>query len=167
MCDPSPKLSRSAKHHGLDCFQLTITLRPHIQSNVFFAKSDRWSENPAAMAPLMPRRPRAVTHFSLRLPLLAPITVTNTTCPSPATSLATSDYLPPASSSTTTTPSTNDEDSALTCRYCDHTSPHTSALLVTCVSIVERRANQCLEPQHTTETTASNALTAPTRSLTI
>ncbi|VDL99002.1 unnamed protein product [Schistocephalus solidus] len=51
----------------------------------------------------------------------APITSKNTTCPTPTTSVATSNYLPHATSNTTTVPNTSDGDSLLTCPHCDHT----------------------------------------------
>ncbi|VDL88937.1 unnamed protein product [Schistocephalus solidus] len=49
---------------------------------------------------------------------------TNTTCHTPATSDATSEYFPPATSNTTTTTalSTSDADLVLTCPHCDRTS---------------------------------------------
>ncbi|VDM00842.1 unnamed protein product [Schistocephalus solidus] len=49
----------------------------------------------------------------------SPISVTNNTCPSPTTSITTSDYLPSATSNTITAPSTSDGDSVLTCPHCN------------------------------------------------
>ncbi|VDL94436.1 unnamed protein product [Schistocephalus solidus] len=63
--------------------------------------------------------PPTITNIILPPPLPAPITVMNTTCPTPATPIATSDYLPPATSPTTTAPSTSSGDSALACPHCD------------------------------------------------
>ncbi|VDM05433.1 unnamed protein product [Schistocephalus solidus] len=53
-------------------------------------------------------------------PALAPITATNYACPTPATSVATSDYLPPASF-TTTAPTAIDGNSIVTCPNSDRT----------------------------------------------
>ncbi|VDL92106.1 unnamed protein product [Schistocephalus solidus] len=47
------------------------------------------------------------------------IAASKTTCPTPTTSVATSDYLPPATSNTTTAPITSDGILVLTYRYCD------------------------------------------------
>ncbi|VDM05040.1 unnamed protein product [Schistocephalus solidus] len=59
--------------------------------------------------------PPTITDTFLPPPALAPITATNTTCLTPTTSVANSDYLPPAASTTTTTaPSTSNVDSVLT-----------------------------------------------------
>ncbi|VDL91531.1 unnamed protein product [Schistocephalus solidus] len=66
-----------------------------------------------------------------------PLTTTNTTCHSPTTSVATANYLPPATSNTTTAPSTSDGESVLTCPHYDHTS----AWPVTCESSAQRQAN--------------------------
>ncbi|VDL98151.1 unnamed protein product [Schistocephalus solidus] len=43
---------------------------------------------------LIDAQPPTITDTILRPPLLAPITATNTSCPTPTTSVATSDYLP-------------------------------------------------------------------------
>ncbi|VDM04859.1 unnamed protein product [Schistocephalus solidus] len=48
--------------------------------------------------------PSTITDTILPPPLLALLTVTNTTCRTPNISVATSDYLPPATSNTTATP---------------------------------------------------------------
>ncbi|VDL89836.1 unnamed protein product [Schistocephalus solidus] len=48
-----------------------------------------------------------------------PIAVTNTTCPSPTTSVTTSDYQPPATSTLITKPSTRDGNPVLTCPHCE------------------------------------------------
>ncbi|VDL96049.1 unnamed protein product [Schistocephalus solidus] len=65
--------------------------------------------------------PPTITDTILPPPPPAPITVTNTTCPIPATSVATSDYLPPVTSNVTTAPSTSNGDSVLICPHCDRT----------------------------------------------
>ncbi|VDL88831.1 unnamed protein product [Schistocephalus solidus] len=65
--------------------------------------------------------PPTITDTILPSPLSASSTAMNTTCPTPTTSVATSDYLPPAISNTTATPSTSDGDSVLTCPHCDRT----------------------------------------------
>ncbi|VDL86330.1 unnamed protein product [Schistocephalus solidus] len=51
----------------------------------------------------------------------APITSANTTCPTPTTSVSTSDYLTLAIFNTTAAPITSDGDSVLTCPHCDRT----------------------------------------------
>ncbi|VDL90803.1 unnamed protein product [Schistocephalus solidus] len=61
-----------------------------------------------------------ITDTILLPPPVAPIKPMNTTCPTPATSVAPSDYLPTASS-TTTAPSTSDRDWVLTCPHFDRT----------------------------------------------
>ncbi|VDL91975.1 unnamed protein product [Schistocephalus solidus] len=88
-----------------------------------------------------------ITDTILLPPPSAPITVTNPGCPTPTTSVATSDYLPPAASNITTALSTSDGDSVLTCPHCDHTFTNTSAKLATCESIKQRLVNYCLEHQ--------------------
>ncbi|VDL89446.1 unnamed protein product [Schistocephalus solidus] len=65
--------------------------------------------------------PPTITDTILPPPPLAPITATKTTCPTLTTSVAISDYLPPATSNTTTASCTSDGDSVLSCRHCDHT----------------------------------------------
>ncbi|VDL89050.1 unnamed protein product [Schistocephalus solidus] len=45
----------------------------------------------------------------------------NTTRPTPATSVTTSDYRPPDTSNTTKTPNISDGDSVITCPHCDRT----------------------------------------------
>ncbi|VDL95545.1 unnamed protein product [Schistocephalus solidus] len=92
--------------------------------------------------------PPTITDIIHPHPPPAPTTAMNTTCLTPTTSVATSDYLPPATSKTTTAPSTSDGDSALTCPHCDHTL--TSHIGLVCHLRIHRRA----------ETAASNALTA-------
>ncbi|VDL93024.1 unnamed protein product [Schistocephalus solidus] len=57
--------------------------------------------------------PPTITDTILPPPLPAPITATNPTCSTPTTSVATSDYLPPAISNTTAAPSTSDGDSVV------------------------------------------------------
>ncbi|VDL85387.1 unnamed protein product [Schistocephalus solidus] len=52
--------------------------------------------------------PATITDNFLPPPPLAPITATNTTCPTPVISVATSDYLPLANPSTTTACSSGD-----------------------------------------------------------
>ncbi|VDL95814.1 unnamed protein product [Schistocephalus solidus] len=52
---------------------------------------------------------------------VAPVPATNITCPTLTISVATSDYLPPATSNTITAPSTSDGDSVLNCPHCDRT----------------------------------------------
>ncbi|VDM05087.1 unnamed protein product [Schistocephalus solidus] len=54
-------------------------------------------------------------------PLPAPIPALNTTLPTPTTSVATHDYLPPSFSNTTATSSVMDGDSVLTCPRYDRT----------------------------------------------
>ncbi|VDL92027.1 unnamed protein product [Schistocephalus solidus] len=76
--------------------------------------------------------PATVTDTILRPPPSAPITATNTTCPTPTTSLATSDYLPPATSIATIAPSTSEEDSVLTCPHYDRTLTSHIALELDC-----------------------------------
>ncbi|VDL99914.1 unnamed protein product [Schistocephalus solidus] len=64
----------------------------------------------------------SITETTLPPPPLVPIMATKTTCPTPAPSVATSDYLPPDTvTSTTTVPSTSDEESEITCTHCDRT----------------------------------------------
>ncbi|VDM01550.1 unnamed protein product [Schistocephalus solidus] len=57
--------------------------------------------------------PPRITNAILSPPLISSITMTNTTCLTPTTSVCTSN--------TTTAPSTSDGDSALTCPHCDRT----------------------------------------------
>ncbi|VDL95119.1 unnamed protein product [Schistocephalus solidus] len=85
--------------------------------------------------------PSTITDTILPPPLHALISATNTTCPTPSTSVATYDYLPPATSNTTTNndPSTSDGDSVLTCPHCDRTSH--IGLVVAWESIAQRLAN--------------------------
>ncbi|VDL90394.1 unnamed protein product [Schistocephalus solidus] len=72
--------------------------------------------------------PPTITDTILPPPPSALITATNTTFPTPTTSVATSEYLPPAISSTITAASTSDWDSVITCRIAIAHSPHTSIL---------------------------------------
>ncbi|VDM03521.1 unnamed protein product [Schistocephalus solidus] len=62
-----------------------------------------------------------ITDNLLPSPPSAPITATYAACPSPAISVTTSDYLPPATSTTTTASSTSDGESVLTCPPCTRT----------------------------------------------
>ncbi|VDM04830.1 unnamed protein product [Schistocephalus solidus] len=59
--------------------------------------------------------PPTITDTILPPPRPAPITATNTNCPTLTTTVATSDFLPPDTSNYTTASSTSDEDSDLTC----------------------------------------------------
>ncbi|VDL91063.1 unnamed protein product [Schistocephalus solidus] len=65
--------------------------------------------------------PPTISDTIISSPTLAMITGTNITRPTPATSVATSDYLPPATSNTPATRSTSDGESVLTCPHCDRT----------------------------------------------
>ncbi|VDM04221.1 unnamed protein product [Schistocephalus solidus] len=65
--------------------------------------------------------PHTTFNTILNATIHAPIMATNTTCPTPTTSVATSEYLPPVTSNTTNAPSTSDGDSVLTCPHCDRT----------------------------------------------
>ncbi|VDL97102.1 unnamed protein product [Schistocephalus solidus] len=67
--------------------------------------------------------PLTITDIFLPSPPLAPITGTNTTCLTPANSVAVSDFLPPTTSNTTITSSTSDGDS-------DRLSPNESSEVV-------------------------------------
>nr|VZH97009.1 unnamed protein product [Spirometra erinaceieuropaei] len=64
-----------------------------------------------------------------------------------------------------TTVDANDLDSVHTCPHCDRAFPSHIGLVVTCESIAQRLANQCLEHPHATDASASAALTASANSL--
>ncbi|VDM02028.1 unnamed protein product [Schistocephalus solidus] len=99
-------------------------MREDSQQQTWIAQHIRFSSDgrriPKVQAPppclTQPCRAR-ITDTILPPPPPAPITATNTTCPTPATS----DYLSPATSNTTTVPSTSDEGPVLTFPHCDRT----------------------------------------------
>ncbi|VDL97695.1 unnamed protein product [Schistocephalus solidus] len=107
--------------------------------------------------------PPTITDTILPPPPLALIMATNITGPTPATSVATSDYLPPATS--TTNPSTVDGDSVLICPHCD--CKFTSNVILVGHLRIHRTETGELVPGalHTSETAASNALIAYVHSL--
>ncbi|VDL90391.1 unnamed protein product [Schistocephalus solidus] len=89
-------------------------------------KPERVRKDPGHVSPRVDRNPPHPRHAEdprHHPPSSPPATVTvkNTTCPTPATSVATSEYLPSATSNTTTATSTSDGDSVPTCPHCDRT----------------------------------------------
>ncbi|VDM01387.1 unnamed protein product [Schistocephalus solidus] len=124
LTEKSQILKRWAKH-----FRSVLTCSSAISDAVIDRLPQVVTNNDLDLPPTLPETIRAMQQISnaianniLLLIPLAPVTETNTTCPTPNTSVATSDYLPPPTSHTTITPSTSDGDSVLTCPYCDRTS---------------------------------------------
>ncbi|VDM03609.1 unnamed protein product [Schistocephalus solidus] len=107
--------------------------------------------------------PPTIPDIILPPQLLALLTPINTTCPTPVTSVATSDYLPLATSNTFA-PSTNDGVSVLTC-------PHRNRIFTSSISLVghlrlHRTKTYEFMQGAPTLTAASNTLTTLTHSLT-